>query len=67
MIRDPTNDHACRTGVWGGVAVWMWRRPRAWFHVGDLSNQHRILTPYGSCENTEAKNEKSINASFYRM
>ena len=25
------------------------------FHVGDLSNKHRILTPHGSYESTEAK------------
>jgi hypothetical protein len=38
-----------------------------WFHVGDVSNQHRILTPDGSYESTEAKNETNINASCYGM
>jgi len=28
--------------------------------VGDLSNKHRILTPYGSYESTEAKMEQIL-------
>jgi len=30
-----------------------------------MRNQHRILTPDGSYESTEAKNEPTINASCY--
>ena len=39
----------------GGVVIWKRRRPRVWFHVGNISPYHRILTPDGSYESTEAK------------
>ena len=49
----------------GGVVSEVWRRSEVWFHGGDIRPYRHILTPDGSYESTEAKNDTTINASCY--